>query len=67
MGSDKETKKLGAEELSKRVAPLSTPYVVPTDPTGDLGGGGAGTPDVQADQPGKSGTHRDKPFQKTEI
>ncbi|HET6373515.1 MAG TPA: hypothetical protein VFG76_09415 [Candidatus Polarisedimenticolia bacterium] len=50
---DKETKKLGSEDLAKRVAPLSTPiYTTPTDdPTmSPTTSGGGGSTDTGASQ-----------------
>ena len=67
MSKDKETKKLDAELLEKRMAPFGTVYDrdgEPPETTSGLGGddGSAGASPI--DQPGNSDYHRDKPFWK---
>ena len=66
MSKDKETKKLDAELLEKRMAPFGTvmDQEVPDEPGGTTGGGGGVS--VPADEPGNSDGHRDKPFWKNE-
>ena len=61
---EKDTKKLDAEELEKRVAPMALVYTEPTnqDPTAPgTGTGDPGTPPA-ADQPGGSDGHRSRDF-----
>src|SRR5262245_8401425 len=65
MKNEKEARKLGIEELERRVAPsvfVDDPVLKTSEPTGgdDPSAGGGVPPEVVPDQPGNSDGNRDK-------